>query len=87
MMTNKRNTVLYVGMTDNLFRRVKQHKRQNKGFTSKYNVVKLVYCEIHNDKKLAIKREKLIKNLLRKKKENLINKFNPTWRDLSEEIS
>lgn len=87
MMTNKRNTVLYVGRTDKLFRRVKQHKGQYKGFTSKYNVIKLVYYETHTSKKIAIKRERQIKNLLRKKKEELINKLNPTWKELFEETS
>jgi len=86
-MTNKRHTVLYIGSTDNLLRRAKQHKGQYKGFTAKYNVTKLVYYERHNDKKIAIKREKQIKNMLRSKKEILINKFNPGWKDLYDKLS
>ena len=86
-MANKRNTVIYVGSTENLSKRVRQHKGQYKGFTSKYNIVKLVYYEIQKDKKVAIKREKQIKNLLRKKKIGLIERLNPKWKDLFREIS
>ena len=86
IMTNNRNTVIYVGRTDNLLKRIRQHKGQYKGFTSKYNVVKLVYYEIYNYKKMAIKREKQLKNLVRRKKEILINQFNPGWEDLYQEI-
>jgi putative endonuclease len=85
-MTNKRNTVLYTGMTDNLARRTKQHKKQYKGFTAKYNITKLVYYEHHPSRKAAVRRERQIKNLLRRKKEELVNKFNQTWKDLSPEI-
>jgi putative endonuclease len=81
-MTNQRNTVLYVGMTGNLYKRIKQHKGQYRGFTSKYNVTKLVYYEKCSDKLKAIKKEKQIKNLLRRKKEILINKTNSNWSDL-----
>ena len=87
IMTNKRHTVLYVGMTGDLIRRFKHHKGQYRGFTAKYNVVKLVYYELHKDKKTAFKREKQIKNLLRSKKEMLINKHNLRWRDLYDELS
>jgi putative endonuclease len=86
IITNKRNTTLYVGMTENLARRIKQHKGQHKGFTAKYNIDKLVYYEFFKDRKSVMKREKQIKNLLRKKKETLINKFNSGWKDLYPEV-
>ncbi|WP_338114307.1 GIY-YIG nuclease family protein, partial [Thermodesulfovibrio thiophilus] len=57
-----------------------------KGFTAKYNIVKLVYYEIHEDIKEAIKREKQIKGWLRAKKEELIKTMNPSWKDLYEKI-
>ncbi len=86
-MTNKYNTVLYVGVTNDLVRRVYEHKNKLvKGFTAKYNIVKLVYYEIHEDIKEAIKREKQIKGWLRAKKEELIKTMNPSWKDLYEKI-
>ncbi len=86
-MTNKYNTVLYVGVTNDLVRRVYEHKNKLvKGFTAKYNIVKLVYYEIHEDIKEAIKREKQIKGWLRVKKEELIKTMNPSWKDLYEKI-
>ncbi|HQA04288.1 MAG TPA: GIY-YIG nuclease family protein [Thermodesulfovibrio thiophilus] len=87
IMTNKYNTVLYVGVTNDLVRRVYEHKNKLvKGFTAKYNIVKLVYYEIHEDIKEAIKREKQIKGWLRAKKEELIKTMNPSWKDLYEKI-
>ncbi len=85
---NQRNTVLYTGVTNNLSRRESQHKEKQdkKSFTAKYNVNKLVYFEEYNDVKIAIAREKQIKNLLRKKKIKLIEKVNPKWIDLAEEL-
>ncbi len=86
-MTNKYNTVLYVGVTNDLVRRVYEHKNKLvKGFTAKYNIVKLVYYETHEDIKEAIKREKQIKGWLRAKKEELIKTMNPSWKDLYEKI-
>ena len=86
-MTNKYNTVLYVGVTNDLVRRVYEHRNKLvKGFTAKYNIVKLVYYEIHEDIKEAIKREKQIKGWLRAKKEELIKTMNPSWKDLYEKI-
>lgn len=83
MLTNKWNTVLYIGMTNNLIRRVYQHKKKLvKGFSSKYNLKKLVYYEVLNSPEEAIRREKQLKNLVRRKKELLINEFNPVWEDL-----
>ena len=87
IMTNIKNTVLYVGFTNNLIRRVYEHKNKLvKGFTQKYNIIKLVYYEIFEEATDAITREKTIKNLLRRKKEQLINSLNPEWQDLYKEI-
>jgi len=87
ILTNKNNSVLYVGVTSDLVRRVYQHKNKMvEGFTSKYKLNKLVYYEIFSDVKEAIKREKQIKGWKRVKKESLINNFNPSWKDLYEEI-
>lgn len=87
ILTNKYNKVLYTGVTGNLKRRIYEHERHSKiGFTQKYNVDKLVYYESFKTPMAAIKREKTLKNLLRKKKEILINNFNPDWKDLCEEI-
>jgi len=86
-MTNTHNTVLYTGVTNNLQRRVVEHK-SGKGskFTSKYNVNKLVYFEWGNDVNFAILREKQIKAGSRKKKIDLVNSMNPEWKDLFEEF-
>ena len=85
--TNERNTVLYTGVTSKLLERIQQHKEKQdkKSFTAKYNVDKLVYYEEYNDVNNAIAREKQIKNLLRRKKIKLIEKMNPSWKDLAEE--
>jgi putative endonuclease len=86
MMTNKIHTVLYTGVTSALETRNAQHKRKAiKGFTSKYNVQKLVYFEYTNDVYSAIAREKQIKGWARKKKDALVSSVNPGWKDLSEE--
>ncbi len=83
IMTNKRNTVLYTGVTNDLIRRVYEHKQKLvEGFTKKYNIVKLVYYEVFGDCFSAIQREKQIKDGSRKKKEELINSINKEWRDL-----
>lgn len=87
MLTNKNNNVLYTGVTKNLRRRVYQHKHKvHLGFTNKYNVNKLVYYEILNESVMAIKREKTIKNLLRRKKIELIKSVNPSFKDMYKEI-
>ena len=84
-MTNKSKT-LYVGVTNNLQRRVYEHKNKMiQGFTSKYNITKVVYFEVFNDIESAIRREKQIKDWLRKKKIDLTESMNPDWNDLSEE--
>ena len=83
IITNKINTVLYTGVTNNLIKRIHEHKEKIvEGFSSKYNVNKLVYFETHNDINLAIKREKQIKGGSRKKKIDLIIKNNPHFEDL-----
>ena len=80
-------TVLYTGITSNLKLRIYEHKNKiADGFTSKYNVNKLIYYELHEDPQLAIKREKQIKNLLRSKKISLIESKNPNWNDLYENL-
>ena len=85
--TNKRHTVIYVGVTNDLFRREDQHKNKiNKNsFTAKYNIDTVVYYEAYDDIKIAITREKQIKAGSRKKKIELIEKMNPGWKDLVEE--
>jgi len=87
-MTNAHNTVLYTGVTNNLARRVYEHKNGlGSVFVKKYNVHKLVYYEIGNDINATITREKQIKGGSRKKKLDLINNLNPEWKDLYDEIS
>jgi len=86
-LANQHNNVLYVGVTNNLTRRVSEHKAKiNKGFTHKYNCDKLVYFEKIASIEEAIHREKQLKNWKREWKNELINSMNPTWEDLSEEI-
>ncbi len=83
ILTNYTNTVLYTGITNNLVRRVYEHKEKiEEGFTQKYNVNKLVYFEVFETPEEAIEREKAIKNLVRRKKIALIEKDNPNWNDL-----
>ena len=86
-MTNKNNTVIYTGVTNDLKRRVYEHKEKLiDGFTKKYNVNKLVYFEFTSDINSAIQREKQIKAGSRQKKIDLINSINPEWKDLYNEI-
>ncbi|MBO4466691.1 MAG: GIY-YIG nuclease family protein [Bacteroidales bacterium] len=87
ILSNMRNTTLYIGVTRDLRRRVAEHKLHiNKGFTSKYNVDKLVYFEVYDRLEDGIRREKQLKNWQRAWKEKLINGINPSWKDLTEEI-
>jgi len=87
IMTNKKNTVLYTGVTNDLRIRVYEHKEKLVGgFTKKYNVTKLVYYEILQDAENAIMREKQIKAGSRQKRICLINQMNKEWRDLYEEL-
>lgn len=84
ILTNKSNEVFYIGVTNNLKRRMYEHRNKLvAGFTKKYNIAKLVYFEVTNDIYSAIKREKQLKNWHRDWKINLINTFNPGWRDLT----
>jgi putative endonuclease len=86
IMTNVHNTVLYTGVTNDLHRRVLEHRSGKGGmFTKKYNVTKLVYYESGDDVNIAIFREKQIKAGSRQKKIDLINSLNPEWKDLLEE--
>lgn len=85
MLTNWNNKVLYTGITNNLERRIYEHKNKLvKGFTAKYNVNKLVYYDYTSDVHSAIAREKEIKGWTRQKKNDLIQSMNPEWIDLSE---
>ena len=87
IMANKRPT-LYVGMCNNLLRRVWEYKNNSnpRSFTSRYRLNKLVYYEFFTDARLAIIREKQLKNFSRKEKIDLIRKTNPTFKDLYNEI-
>ncbi|OGG13357.1 hypothetical protein A3D77_03050 [Candidatus Gottesmanbacteria bacterium RIFCSPHIGHO2_02_FULL_39_11] len=87
ILTNKRNTVLYIGITNNLSRRIEEHLLvSTNDFVRKYNLIKLIYVETFTDPLTAITREKEIKGWTRKKKEELINKTNPEWNDLIKSI-
>ncbi len=86
ILTTKYNRVLYVGMTDDLERRILEHKNKaHNGFTARYSADKLVYFEESDDVGEIIAREKQIKGWLRKKKIDLIIEDNPEWQDLSAE--
>ncbi len=87
MLTNWNNKVLYTGVTNDLERRIYEHKNKLvKGFTEKYNVNKLVYFEYTSDVNSAIAREKEIKGWTRQKKNQLVEVVNPLWKDLAEEF-
>ena len=85
ILTNKNNTVLYTGVTNNLLRRLEEHKSclTPNSFTVRYKLFKLVFYESVNDVNVAIAREKQIKSKSREYKKNLIEQVNPTWEDLS----
>ena len=86
-MTNYTNTTLYVGVTNNLVRRVYEHKNSLiEGFTKRYHLTKLVYYEQFEDITMAIAREKQLKAGSRQKKNDLINGFNKKWIDLYDSI-
>ncbi|HXY74149.1 MAG TPA: GIY-YIG nuclease family protein [Dehalococcoidales bacterium] len=83
LLANKHNNVLYTGVTNDLMRRVYEHKSKLvAGFTQKYNIDRLVYYEVCSDIVTAIEREKQIKGWSRKKKNDLVNALNPSWDDL-----
>jgi len=87
IMTNKNKTVLYIGVTNNLVRRVYEHKNHliKRSFSDRYNVEYCIYYEVFYYFDLAIKREKELKKWNRQKKEDLINKKNPEWKELVNE--
>lgn len=85
ILTNWNNKVMYVGVTNNLERRMYEHKNKLiEGFTQKYNIGKLVYFEETSDVYSALKREKEIKKWRREKKDALVLKANENWKDLSD---
>lgn len=86
-MTNNNNTVLYTGVTNDLNRRVFEHKNKLlEGFTKRYNIDKLIFYEVYDDINNAIAREKQIKSGSRVKKIKLIEEMNDIWKDLFDEI-
>jgi len=87
IMTNCKNGTLYIGITNNLLRRVIEHKRKEiKGFTEKHGLTRLVWYDHTTDVKIAIQKEKQMKKWYRQYKINIINEFNPEWKDLFYEI-
>ena len=87
ILASKRNGTLYIGVTNNLERRLYEHKNNLlEGFTNKYNVHHLVYYEDVNDIQSALQREKQLKRWTRKWKLELIEKVNPEWRDLANDF-
>lgn len=86
ILTNTYNKVLYIGVTNNLKRRLYEHQEQLiPGFTKRYNLHKLVYYEQFREVEEAISREKQLKGWKRARKDSLISETNPQWRDLSED--
>ena len=84
IITNKPNGTIYIGITNDLERRMMEHKHKIiKGFSARYNLDKLVYCEDFADVNEAIACEKMLKGWVRKKKIELIEAKNPDWKDLS----
>ena len=87
ILTNWNHKVMYIGITNNLYKRIYQHKNKLiDGFTKKYNVTKLVYYESTENVISAITREKQLKNWVRKKKNNLVITINPEWKDLGADL-
>ena len=86
ILTNKNNRVMYIGVTNDLVRRLYEHKQELvDGFTKRYHVHKLVYYEQTTDVRSAIEREKQLKGWIRARKNELVETINPDWRDLSED--
>ena len=88
ILSNNTNTTIYTGVTNDLLRRVYEHKHEmaEESFTAKYKVHKLVYYEATSDVRSAIQREKQIKGWIRAKKNKLVETMNPTWQDLYQSI-
>ena len=88
ILTNWNHKVMYIGITNDLHKRIHQHKNKLiDGFTKKYNINKLVYYESTEDVQSAITREKELKGWVRKKKNTLIITINPEWKDLGAELN
>jgi putative endonuclease len=86
-MSNKKDGVIYIGVTKDLIRRVWEHQNKiNRGFTAKYNADKLAYFEAYESIVEAIAQEKKLKNIKRSKKIEIIERANAEWRDLAEEV-
>jgi len=87
ILANITNVALYIGVTNDFKRRVFEQKEKFvKGFAEKYGIDRLVYCEVSSDPEGAILREKQLKNFSRRRKNQLVESFNPKWRDLYDEI-
>ena len=88
ILSNSHNSVIYTGVTNDLIKRVYEHKKHldKSSFTARYNVEKLVYYESTSDIESAIERENQIKGWSRSKKNKIINNYNPNWIDLYEKI-
>lgn len=87
ILTNARLNVMYVGVTNDLRRRLWEHQNKTlSGFTSRYKVSRLVYYEYYTDVHAAIAREKMIKGWVRAKKNALVESINPAWADLAAQI-
>ena len=87
ILTNHTNVAVYTGMTSDLKKRVYQHREKMvEGFTKRYDIDKLVYFEVFDDVRSAIHREKQIKDTSRARKNSLVDRTNPAWRDLYEEL-
>ncbi|MCG5235990.1 GIY-YIG nuclease family protein [Xanthobacter oligotrophicus] len=87
ILTNRPNGTLYVGVTNDLVRRLWEHRQGTaNGFTKRYGLTRLAYFELHSEVPLAIQREKLMKHWPRAWKVRLILDFNPEWRDLYNDI-
>ena len=87
IITNKIDSTLYIGVTNDLVRRIYEHKNKViQGFSARYNLCKLVYYEIYDDEISAISREKQLKHYTRENKNKLISDFNPSWKDLYDNV-
>jgi len=88
ILTNRNNRVLYTGVTNDLVRRMYEHKNHldKNSFTAQYNVDRLVFYEVTSSSRVAIEREKQIKSWNREKKNKLVESKNPTWEDIYESI-
>lgn len=87
ILTNKKHGTLYIGVTNNLIRRVDEHRRGvHEGFTKRYNLKKLVWFDVTDDVSAAIWREKCMKKWYREWKIRLIEESNPEWRDLYDNL-